>query len=1407
MLAFENVLATQDGEVIFSQDGWNDGFGTLMKLRHSDGNVSWYAHLNARYKNSGNISRGDAIAQSGNTGNSTGAHLHFEVRNSSNQSIWIRDLPTTTWYTKDINNPCMPPGQYDGEATPTESSGQCTDNNNPDGNYDQPGNNQQVSDSVHLKGWAKDDCGVDYVEFTATWPGQGWKVVKRVDTDCGRGDTCTYEYNWDISGLPDGWITLGYDIYDKSGKKSLSPHGTRRILKVGKCDGPGLREPSSGWRTKEHTITFKWNDVSCTHTGYRLRVKTVSDMDSGGETLADVYVNGAEHTLSFGNQWENRSLYWSVRAENAPGGARWANTREFQIGNEPPRISFDTANGRSDNPITSRDQTWTFRGTAGDPEGRFSRVEFRCNDCDNRGSGEDRSASTNWAITRYGMSGRNYVFFEAFDDRQSARSARTLQLDIDLAPPTTEAQVVGNAPYGWFTEPAQVRLTARDNNTGRAAAGVREIRYRRDAGGEQVQPGASLSFSEGNDGVHTVRYYAVDHAGNVEAERTATYRVDRTPPTAIGGVSESSGAADNVWQRTQNRPTFTWAASSDALSGLGGYQFYFGADPNGTAVHFDVGADEPRTLTPNNLGVATGTYYLRGRTWDRAGNTSAWQTLFTFRYDGTPPENPTAATHALGATVVRNDVWQRASSVADFTWPVPHDEGAGIKGYSVYWGADPAGTSASFITANRYQSGAPLCGANAACTGYLRLRSRDNVDNEPAGWSTVFVLRYDNAAPVADFTFREGITTTQTLVNLRIAATDQGSGVREMRLSGNGQDWTPWEAYAEERPWTIPAISRQAWPGYLQVRDGVGLTSTVISRTIYLDVNPQQPRSAGFRLFDYAMSAGGGDHASTGYRGSSTVGQVVDSAVITSTGYILRGGYQAGSRAIPLQEPGHDEFTFINGIFASGVGANTLTSPAFRMVGTLGEIGVPNNETTLQSQRHQLQPGFLAAAPRAAATPTPTPGPTPTPTPTPACEFPTISINDGAVFAASPNVTLRLCAPNAKEMKISNDGGFGDAQWEPYAERKAWTLTTYGAYVLPRFVYAAFRDARGQIYAAYLDDIILDPVPPEARVRVGVDLPIGGALLAAAQAGRDEPAVIGRSAWLTSLQGRPLATPLQLVTANADGAVDLYLSARDGVGNVTRMQVSEDGSFGADWESYHALKQYTPTGGDGVKTVYARFQDEAGNVSQPVTATFALDTLPPIGGIALSQPILGPDVVTTTVWLGAEDNLSGVAAMRLSTDPTFADAVWQPFAPTLRWVYAQADRGRAALHVQYRDAAGNESEVYAAPLLVDDIPPQVYVEVEPGDTLTRIVRVYAYDGIIGESAGVSLLRLTNDPLFLDGVVTQPFTDTVAWTFDERRVVWVQARDGVGNWSEPYPAYAAPAAAVPTQRIYLPLVVR
>jgi len=78
---YENVLASADGVVrIAGTDSINPCFGQTITVDHLNGFTTRYAHLSKIYVASGqSVSRGQVIAQSGNTGCSTGPHLHFGV--------------------------------------------------------------------------------------------------------------------------------------------------------------------------------------------------------------------------------------------------------------------------------------------------------------------------------------------------------------------------------------------------------------------------------------------------------------------------------------------------------------------------------------------------------------------------------------------------------------------------------------------------------------------------------------------------------------------------------------------------------------------------------------------------------------------------------------------------------------------------------------------------------------------------------------------------------------------------------------------------------------------------------------------------------------------------------------------------------------------------------------------------------------------------------------------------------------------------------------------------------------------------------------------------------------------------------------------------------------------------------
>jgi murein DD-endopeptidase MepM/ murein hydrolase activator NlpD len=87
------VKALSSGTVLFA--GWEGGYGNKVEIQYWDGTVSWFAHNSKLLVSKGvNVTPGQIVSLSGNTGHSTGPHLHVEIHPNNGAPI-----PPIPWLT------------------------------------------------------------------------------------------------------------------------------------------------------------------------------------------------------------------------------------------------------------------------------------------------------------------------------------------------------------------------------------------------------------------------------------------------------------------------------------------------------------------------------------------------------------------------------------------------------------------------------------------------------------------------------------------------------------------------------------------------------------------------------------------------------------------------------------------------------------------------------------------------------------------------------------------------------------------------------------------------------------------------------------------------------------------------------------------------------------------------------------------------------------------------------------------------------------------------------------------------------------------------------------------------------------------------------------------------------------
>lgn len=345
-----------------------------------------------------------------------------------------------------------------------------------------------------------------------------------------------------------------------------------------------------------------------------------------------------------------------------------------------------------------------------------------------------------------------------------------------------------------------------------------------------------------------------------------------------------------------------------------------------------------------------------------------------------------------------------------------------------------------------------------------------------------------------------------------------------------------------------------------------------------------------------------------------------------------------------------------------------------------------------------------------------------------------ISINDGATVSNDyeGRVTLKLFAKGATQMQVSNNGSFIGARWQAFIPRISWKLINEEGI---KTVYVKFRDSERNLIASVEASIELDRQAP-TNLKLVID-------------------------------------SAKKITKAKDRVVNLEIGAEGAV----RMQISSRKDFaGATWMPFEPLKVWQLPGLDGTKFVYARFIDNAGNISDVIESSIILDRLPPM------QPkviINNGDIFT---------NSPEVTLSLLVKDATHViiekeNPVWEPYTPTMKWTFADATNGEKEVRVRYKDEIGNISELASDNIILDaEAPILSQIAINSGNRYTKESNV----PIRLSAIGAVKMMLSNSADF-SGATWQNYTSTLSnWDLgseDGAKTVYAKFQDLAGNETE------------------------
>jgi hypothetical protein len=320
-----HLVAVQSGEVTFV--GSNGNYGNQVRVTHANGLTSWYSHIQDggfRVAVGDRVNQGQTVALSGNTGLSTGPHLHFEIRSDRWTLVPIDSLPGISWNAERG-------GRCTGSATggPVESS----DNGNFSLLSLQPDHleifrRESNGESSH-RWW---DGGSNWHPIWGQLGIKIWGTPSVVSWDPDRQDIFVrgednhiYHQTWTRNNDRTAWKSLGGTTYDDITALSLQP-GHLEVFHRG--TGGDLYHR---WSDDAGATWSTWANLG-------IKMRGTPAVVSWGPDRQDIFVRG-ENDAMYHQTWTRtagRSEWKSLGGQTkfAPKALSWGEGRldVFHIG-------------------------------------------------------------------------------------------------------------------------------------------------------------------------------------------------------------------------------------------------------------------------------------------------------------------------------------------------------------------------------------------------------------------------------------------------------------------------------------------------------------------------------------------------------------------------------------------------------------------------------------------------------------------------------------------------------------------------------------------------------------------------------------------------------------------------------------------------------------------------------------------------------------------------------------------------------------------------------------------------------------------------------------------------------------------------------------------------------------------